>query len=85
MQKEPATQQEWQEAVASVAFVLLLDSAHKYGLIKTGPRIDVGRCVDILTRGQVLGYMPPTFEELIARFVRVGPENEEPQEKRQAH
>lgn len=55
---DPQTPKEWQEAVDSANFLLMLDSARMYGLVEGGPEIDEDRCEEILKRGKSLGYTP---------------------------
>ena len=57
---DPKTAGEWQDAVNTAAFLLLLDSARKYGLIKGGPVADLERCDWILRKSAALGYLPET-------------------------
>jgi helix-turn-helix protein len=54
----PQTVDEWQAAVDGADFLLLIDSARQYGLIEGGPKANVDRCVEILTRGVDLGIFP---------------------------
>jgi len=68
--QEPVTAQEWQMAVDGAEFVLLLDSAQQYGLIEWGGKVNAQRCVDILTRGEALGYVPAPVDDLVKRFIR---------------
>ena len=61
MPNDPQTPKEWQEAVDMAYFLLLIDSARQYGLITGGPEIDWHHCVDIVERGEKLGYKPKKF------------------------
>ena len=56
--REPETPEEWQAAVDAAQCVLLIDSAKQYGLITGGPRFDLDRAHDLITRGRALGYTP---------------------------
>lgn len=67
---DPKPPEEWQEAVDAAAFCLTLDSARQYGLVEGGPTLNVERCAHILAKGETLGYMPGTIEELTRRFVK---------------
>jgi hypothetical protein len=55
---DPTTPAEWEEAVNLAHVYLLIDSAQKYGLLDGGPKVDVGRCEEILHRGQDRGVVP---------------------------
>lgn len=59
---DPATPEEWQEAVDAAWFMLCLDAARQYGLITGGPGINQARCEDLLRRGKALGYRPTDDE-----------------------
>lgn len=56
--EDPKTPEEWQDAVDTAHVMLLIDAASRYGLVRNAPRIDVGRCEEILARGKALGYEP---------------------------
>ena len=68
--RDPATPQEWQQAVDCVAFMLLLDVCRQYGLVEGGPTLRPQRCVEILTKGEALGYLPMPVDQLITRVVQ---------------
>jgi len=55
---DPTTPDEWQAAVDSADFLLLLDSARQYGLVTGGPIVDVARCHEIIRRGADRGVFP---------------------------
>jgi hypothetical protein len=67
--QNPETAEEWQEAVNGAQFYLGVDSCRQYGLLKGGPQINVGRCIQILRRGRRKGYLPAPFEELVRMYV----------------
>ena len=54
----PQSPEEWQEAVDLAHGFIAIESARAYGLVQGGPRCDVGRCEEILTRGADRGYTP---------------------------
>lgn len=56
--RDPRTPDEWQEAVNSAAFWLLVDDARLYGLVTGGPDVDRQRCLNILRWGEAKGYAP---------------------------
>jgi hypothetical protein len=56
--REPKTRAEWQEAVDLAKWLLVLDSARAYGLVKGGPEVDEGRALEILARGKAKGIRP---------------------------
>jgi hypothetical protein len=58
MSRDPQTPEEWQDAVDTADFLLLLDAARQYGLVEGGPGVDVERCADILARGAAIGVIP---------------------------
>lgn len=55
---DPATPAQWQEAVNLARACVLLDSARLYGLVTGGPIVNVERCLEILRRGLLDGYVP---------------------------
>ena len=63
--RDPQTPQEWQEAVDAARYGLLVDAAEQYGLV-TGPVFDIERCMELLRRGEELGYTPKSDHELLA-------------------
>jgi hypothetical protein len=65
----PRTPRQWQEAVDSAAFLLLLDSTRQYGLITGGPAANVERCHELLAEGKRLGYRPASADALVAKFI----------------
>jgi hypothetical protein len=58
MNRDPQNDAEWQEAVNAAHFLLCLDAARQYGLVTGGPEIDIDRCLTIVERGQVRGFVP---------------------------
>jgi hypothetical protein len=56
---DPESPAEWQEAVDTAHFLLLLDSARQYGLVEGGPAVDIERCEAILKRGAEMRYRRP--------------------------
>jgi hypothetical protein len=66
--KNPKRPSEWQEAVDAAHGALALESARAYGLVTGGPKVNTGRCADILQRGRALGYRPRP--EAIECFIR---------------
>lgn len=56
--REPASPEEWQDAVDAANALLVFTRAAKYGFITGGPNIRVERCEDLLRRGRALGYHP---------------------------
>ena len=75
--RDPATAEEWQEAVDAAHGMLLLDSARRYGLVSGGPKIDAGRCEEILRRGAERGMTPApdAVERLIRELCADGQES----------
>jgi DNA-binding XRE family transcriptional regulator len=70
---DPQTPDEWQAAVETADFLLLLDSAIQYGLVVGGPTIDADRCLDLLHRGASRGIYPAepiARRRAIARWLR---------------
>lgn len=63
----PATPDEWQMAVDLARGALALDSARGYGLVTGGPKVNVGRCEEILNMGMARGVMPSA--DAIENFV----------------
>ena len=66
--QDPVTREEWQTAADVSSFLLLLDSAEKYGLVD-GPRVNVERAEDLLNRAKAMGIYPAGFEKLVKRFI----------------
>ncbi len=56
--REPNTIEEWQEAVDSAYFLILLDSARQYGLVTGGPDVNMPRCNEIVNEGRCRGIFP---------------------------
>ncbi len=56
--RNPRDEKEWQEAVDSACFWLLLESARLYGLVMGGPPVNVERCEEILKEGKKRGIFP---------------------------
>ena len=68
--KEPTTPAEWQEAVDQAAFLILLQTAVMYGLVKTKQKINRRRCDSIVSRGlRVHGIRPKPAAELAEKFL----------------
>ncbi len=65
----PSTPEEGQLAVDAAEFLLLLESARLYGLVRGGPPVDVERCEELLARGRALGYEPADHDELARRWI----------------
>lgn len=63
---DPATEAEWEEAVAAAVWLIAVDAAEQYGLI-TGPTVNVERCEEIIEAGRERGMTIPTLDEVIAR------------------
>ena len=66
--EDPVTREEWQAAADVSSFLLLLDSAEQYGLV-TGPKVNVERAEELLSRAKAMGIIPSNFEKLIKRFM----------------
>jgi hypothetical protein len=64
---EPSTTSEWAEAVTYSYAILVLARASRLGLVE-GPRVNTGRCYDLLRRGRKEGYLPKA-EEVTATLV----------------
>jgi hypothetical protein len=58
----PQLSQEWQDAVNTAEFLLLLESARGYGLITGGPTVNVERCMEILELGREKGFFPQRLD-----------------------
>lgn len=58
---DPATPDEWQEAVDIASAMLLINAAVRYGLVTGGPAVAVSRCEEILRRGLAQGITPREF------------------------
>lgn len=56
--EDPQTREEWQDVVDACEFLLQLDSARQYGLIKGGPECNVERCEELLDRAKHQGIYP---------------------------
>lgn len=63
---DPATPQEWQNAVDAAHGALALASARVYGLVTGGPTVNVERCEQILAEGAALDYVPAA--DAVERF-----------------
>jgi hypothetical protein len=68
-QAEPRSPEQWQLAVDSARTVLLIDSAQKYGLVEGGPKVRQARAIDLLERGESLGFHPRDDQTLIAEYL----------------
>jgi hypothetical protein len=66
MKRNPRTLEEWQEAVDGAAALRMIADCKMYGLIEGGPEINVGRCDEILERGQSRGVHPSAPTEALA-------------------
>jgi hypothetical protein len=55
---EPSTDAEWQEAVDTAYAAALIAAAVRLGLLEAGPRVDLGRCQQLIRRGKGLGFSP---------------------------
>lgn len=68
---EPSTDAEWQEAVDAAYAAALIDAAVSLGLLEAGPRVEMGRCRQLLRRGKGLGFTPRKDEvvRIIASLV----------------
>jgi hypothetical protein len=66
--QNPETLQEWQSAVDMAHFLLSLEAARQYGLVKGGPAVHVLRCQEILRLGKDKGIepRPGAIEEILA-------------------
>lgn len=69
MSDDPQTPAEWQEAVNLAEFCVLLDSARQYGLVRGGPKVDVERCLLVLSAGRTRGVLPQRAE--LDRLTRI--------------
>lgn len=72
--KIPKRPGEWRDAVDAAQGALHLDAARQFGLVTGGPVVNVERCLDILSRGRALGYLPrpEAVEEFIKALARGG-------------
>ncbi len=61
--KNPSTNEEWQEAVDTAEFLILLDSPRQYGLVTGGPEANIKRCNEILNEGRFRGILPRRFRD----------------------
>jgi hypothetical protein len=69
---DPETLEQWQEAVDAAAGARAVADCQMYGLIKGGPKIDVARCDEILSRGKAQGVLLSKPEtELAIEFVKL--------------
>lgn len=59
---EPTTEAEWQEAVDAAYAAALIAAAVRLGLLEAGPRVDLGRCRQLIRRGRDLGVSPQRDE-----------------------
>jgi hypothetical protein len=70
--RDPLSAEEWQEAIDSAQFLLLLRSAKIFGLICGGPSIDSideDRCWRLIRLGAAAGYKPASDGELVKKFM----------------
>jgi hypothetical protein len=63
---DPTTPEEWQFVVALAEAFLRLDAAKQYGLVISGPVVDVARCEELLERAQQAGIAPATESDIDA-------------------
>lgn len=69
--RDPKNPTEWQNAVNVAKFSLALQDAAMYGLIEPIPGINDVRCVELLARGEVLGYTPNrSIEGMVQDYMR---------------
>lgn len=68
--KDPQSDEEWKEAANAAQFLLLLDSARMYGLVKTDIQVDSDRCALILEEAKRKGIMPDSDEALCQQFIK---------------
>lgn len=58
MPNEPSTEVEWQEAVEAAYAAALIAAAVGLGLLEAGPRVNLGRCRQLIRRGRDRGISP---------------------------
>lgn len=68
--KDPQTPEEWKEAANLAQFLLLLDSARMYGLVRTEIQVNSDRCALILEQAKRKGIMPDSDDALCEQFIK---------------
>jgi hypothetical protein len=68
----PRTPGEWKEAVNMAELLVWLDSVKQYGLIKGGPKVNIDRCLYILSEGRRIGHFPLPVDQLMDLYLPVG-------------
>ena len=56
--KDPQTREQWQIAVDIAAGLRAIEDCKMYGLLQGGPKINLDRCDELLTRGARMGVIP---------------------------
>lgn len=64
--RDPKTRAEWQKAVDGAAGFRAIADCMMYGLLQGGPKINVGRCDEILAEGAKRGVRPSASDEDLA-------------------
>ncbi len=74
----PKLEREWQEAVDGAAACRAIADCKMYELLQGGPKINVGRCDEILERGAKRGIRPskPVTELAVGYIVAYNEEQE---------
>jgi hypothetical protein len=70
---DPKTLEQWQEAMDMAHFLLSLESARRYGLVKGGPEVNVVRCLEIIQLGREKGMepRPGAVEQILAANIHL--------------
>lgn len=69
---EPSTPAEWAEVVTYSYAMLVMARASRLGMVE-GPRVNTGRCYDLLRRGRKEGYLPKAEEVTATLAGLLGP------------
>jgi hypothetical protein len=72
--RDPATPEEWQEAVDAAKGLLVMDAARQYGLVTGGPGVDAARCAKIIVEGAKRGFRPAAdaIERVVCELASTG-------------